>query len=176
VEDFSKDAIDRGLLTLQSAEAAINQFRIRAAAQFPFVIIPIDMTVDAMRKETPFLFLTVLAVMSFDNPGLQLQLGEEARLQLFRRVLFSCDKSLELLQGTLVYAAWYFYFLRRDKHDVFMITQLCVTLAQDLGLDKSVDRLGDATVNGSDIDPSSSASPKNAQMRAYLGTYYLSCS
>jgi hypothetical protein len=166
--------VDRGLVTLEFAQILLNRFRCSAAQQFPFVIISPNTTLNFFRRDTPFLFLAVMATMMFDNPFLQSRLGEELRNQVFRRMLFGCEKSLELLQGLLIYAAWYFYFQRREKQQVFLISQLCVTIAHDLGIDKIKKRHVNLGMQDPGQEPSSSLS--NAQMRAFLGTYCLSCS
>ena len=170
------DVIDRGLVALESAQILLDRFRRRAAEQFPFVIVPPSTTFSLIRRDTPFLFLTIMATMTFDNPGLQRRLGEEVRTQNFRRLLLEYERSLELLQGLLIYAAWCFYFYRRGKQQVSSISQLCVTLVQDIGIDKAVNRLVDHGTYGSSEEQITSPSLSNAQIRAFLGTFFLSCS
>lgn len=170
------DVIDHGLVSMEFARVLLSRFRGRAAEHFPFVVVHHSTTLGLLRRDTPFLFLAIMAAMAFDNPELQRRLGEEVRTQVFRRMLIRCEKSLELLQGLLIYAAYHFYFYRREKQQVFLISQLCVTLAQDLGIDKSVGRLVDLGVSNPDQETSSSPNLRNAQMRAFLGTYCLSSS
>ena len=170
------DIIDRNVVTQELAQLLLDRFRTNAAQQFPFVIISADASLEAVRKKTPFLFLAVTATMIFDNPFLQHQLGEEIRQQAFQRILLGAEKSLDLLQGLLIYIAWYCHFYRGDKHQEFLLSQLCVTLAHDLGIDKSkkrqVDRLDQSKLS---FNTELSSSLVNAQMRAYLGTYCVSC-
>jgi hypothetical protein len=163
------DVVDRGLVTLESAQLLLNRFRGSATQQFPFVVIPPGIPSNRIRKDSPFLFLAIMATMSFDNPLLQSQLAEEVRTQVFRRILFRSEKNIELLQGLLIYAAWYCYFYRRQNHQAFLISQLCVTLAHDLGIDKNKNRQFDD--HGQEL----SSSLSNAQRRAFLGTYCISC-
>jgi hypothetical protein len=131
---------------------------------------------EAVRQNTPFLFLAVTATMIFDNPFLQHQLGEEVRQEAYKKILLGTEKSLDLLQGLLIYTAWYCHFYRADIHQEFLLSQLCVTLTHELGIDKSkkrqVDRLDQCKrVSTAEL----SFSLANAQMRAYLGTYCVSC-
>jgi hypothetical protein len=176
IEVHLGDIIDRGLVTLQSAELALDRFRHNAAKHFPFVILPVDAPTESVRRANPYLFLAIVAAMSFHQPDLQYQLGEEARTQFIQRLFFNGDRTLDLLQGLLVYTTWYSYFNRREKQDVFLLAQLCVTLTQELSLDKTGNRQDNSSMSGSRGDPMSLLLSKNAQKRAYLGTYYLSCS
>jgi hypothetical protein len=171
-----EDIVDQGVITSELAQALLNRFRANAIRQFPFVVIPDDATLEDVRKQTPFLFLVVAAVMLFDNPFLQHQLGEQVHRQALQRFLSGTEKSLDLLQGLLVYTAWYCHFYQPHKHQEFLLSQLCVTLAHDLGLDRIKRRTADRLDPCKPVytkDPSSSLI--NAQMRAYLGTYCISC-
>jgi hypothetical protein len=170
------DIVDRGVVAQDLAQVLLDRFRINAAQQFPFVVIPADASLEAVRGNTPFLFLAVTATMMFDNPLLQHRLGEEVRQQAFQRMLSRAEKNLDLLQGLLVYIAWYCHFYRPDTHEELMLSQLCVTLAHELSINKSktqqVDQL-DQCRPVSNAEPSPSLA--KAQMRAYLGTYCVSC-
>jgi hypothetical protein len=170
------DILDRGVVTQELAQALLDRFRANGAQQFPFVAIPADMSLQAIRRETPLLFLAISATMIFDYPFLQHQLGEEFRQKAFEKVLWGAEKSLELLQGLLLYTSWYCHFYRADRHQEFLLSQLCITLAHELGFDKSKKRQIDPLHKCkpvSNTEPSSSVA--SAQMRAYLGTYCVSC-
>ncbi|KFY45811.1 hypothetical protein V495_02808 [Pseudogymnoascus sp. VKM F-4514 (FW-929)] len=54
-----------------------------------------------------FLFLTVLAAASYENMPLQRQLGKEVKKVVSHRMIVGGEVSLEILQGILVYLAWY---------------------------------------------------------------------
>ena len=170
------DIVDRGVITGELVQVLLDRFRANASQQFPFVIIPAAASLETVRQKTPFLFLAVAATMIFDNPFLQHQLGEEVRQQAFQRILAGTEKSLDLLQGLLIYTAWYCHFFRADKHQEFLLSQLCVTLAHDLRIDRSKNRQFDRLDECKPINKSEpSSSLSNAQMRAYLGTYCVSC-
>jgi hypothetical protein len=162
--DATHDFVERGLMTLETAQILLNRFQPRATQEFSFVMIPSSTTLHSLRHDTAFLFLAVAAAMAFDNPPLQMQLGNEFREQTFRRILYQGEKSLELLQGLLIYAAWYSYFHRRNENQISLFSQLCVSLVYDLGLEKC-----DCS------QQQDKPSLRNTKMRALLGTYYLSC-
>ncbi|KAL7908504.1 hypothetical protein GGI35DRAFT_62245 [Trichoderma velutinum] len=176
VERNTADIVERGIFTEEHAKILLDRFRNRGTQNFPFVVIPSHASLYDVRKKSPFLFLAITAIMVFDNPLLQHQLGEELRRQAFERVLTGSERCLDLLQGLLVYTAWYCHFYRAGKREELLLSQLCVTLAHDLDIDKprvhkEAERLGqcnEATSNGS------ISSSSTARMRAYLGTYCIS--
>jgi hypothetical protein len=103
--DDLQDVISRGIVTLEKAEKSLRYFRT-TAANSPFVVIPPDMSLDYLRRQKPFLLLTILAMASIDNIRLQNFLDQEIRDTLGRRVFRSGERSLDLLQGILIYLTW----------------------------------------------------------------------
>ena len=172
----TEDIIERGIVTRELAQVLLDRFRANGVCQFPFVVVPLDTTLQALRMESPFLFLAIAAAMNFDNPYLQHKLGEEVRQQALQRILSGTEQSLDVLQGLLVYIAWYCHFYRAGSHREFLLSQLCVTLAHDLGIDKPKKQPTDLPAPcGPASDPNTSYSLANAQMRAFLGTYCVCC-
>ena len=103
-DDF-QDVISSGLVTPEKAQASLQYFRT-TASNSPFVIISPDTSLDHLRRQKPFLLLTILAMASLENLKLQKLLDQEIRDTLGRRVFASGEKSLDLLQGILVYLTW----------------------------------------------------------------------
>jgi hypothetical protein len=56
--------------------------------------------------------------------------------QITSKIIRDAERSLDLLQGLLVYAAWYRHPLHIGKREAVMFVQLCTTLVYDLDLDK----------------------------------------
>jgi hypothetical protein len=103
--DDLQDVISRGIVTPEKAEEAVRHFRT-TASNSPFVIISPDTSLDYLRRQKPFLLLTILAMATIHNMKLQKLLDQEIRDTLGRRVFMSGEKSLDLLQGVLVYLTW----------------------------------------------------------------------
>jgi hypothetical protein len=172
------DVIDRGLVTIATAQTLFDNFRYTGVLHFPFVVIPSHATFDSVRRETPFLFLSIVASMLSSDSSLQRQLGEELRTQIHGRILIGFERNLELLQGLLVHLAWHHYFMLPHKEQVILFSQLSVTLVQQLTIDKNPqNKKRDFELEcayheqrdvGHTTDPT--------KMRAMLGTYYLSSS
>lgn len=106
--DRLQDVISQGIIEFQVAEEYVRVFKTKAHT-FPFVVIPPHMSLDALRRERPFLLLSILAYASDGNVRLQNQLELELRETLSRKIIVNCEKSLDLLQGLLVYLTWYGY-------------------------------------------------------------------
>jgi hypothetical protein len=167
------DVIDRGLVSIETAQTLLDQFRCKAVQNFPFVVIPSDATLNSVRKNTPFLFLSIIASMSVDDSPLQRRLGEEIRTQIHQRMLLGYESSLEMLQGLLVHISWHYYFILPHKQQALLLSQLCVTLVYQLEINKGLNKKRKARVDLRDHDQDYIDTSK---IRAMLGTYYISSS
>jgi hypothetical protein len=136
---------------------------------FPFVVVPPTVSVEALRHDNPFLFLCIMAVASFEEPMLQRRRGQEIKKQICDRLVMGHEVSMDLLQGLLVYVAWYQYFCVPGKHQYFLMLQLCVNMCHELRLD--LNEKGKRQPDEAQIQER----PRSlAEMRALLGTYCLS--
>jgi hypothetical protein len=104
--DQFNDAISKGLVSITQAEKSVRYFQSRAS-HFPFVLVPPKWTLDSLRRERPFLLLSILSFAAHHNEKVQLRLELELRESLSKKVIVHCEKSLDLLQGVLLYLAWY---------------------------------------------------------------------
>jgi hypothetical protein len=100
-----QDVITKGLVTFEEAEQCLEFFRAQAP-RFPFVLLNPRASVGSIRRERLFLLLSILAVATQANPKLQEQIELELRESLSKRVVVNMEKSLEVLQGLLVYLTW----------------------------------------------------------------------
>jgi hypothetical protein len=128
---------------------------------FPFVTLPKDYSSQELVQHRPILMFAVLTVASYDSVLLQQTLSREFRKVAMVRIL-SGEKSLDLLQGLLVFIAWHHHYMDAQAVSVPMLLQLCVGIASDLDLD----RLPTSPIHRED--------PRDREAkRAYLGCYYL---
>lgn len=93
-------------LNLQDAERLLAAFRHKAPL-FPFVSISDEMTVSSLSRTSPFLLLAILTVASGMDTPLNYQMDQEFRRILGAKVVVEGQKSLDFLQGILIYIAWY---------------------------------------------------------------------
>jgi hypothetical protein len=89
----------------KEAERLLLAFRNKAQF-FPFVEIPLEATVSSLARHSPFLLLAILTVASSPDPKLHHQIDHEFRRILSSKVIIEGQKSLDYLQGMLVYIAW----------------------------------------------------------------------
>jgi hypothetical protein len=172
----NRDIIDCGLLSLDISNDLLIAFRDDFVSHFPFVVIPAEVTVEDLRRKSPFLFLAIMAATMSRNSTLQRHLGSEIQRRISARIVMGCEKNMDLLQGLLVHVAWYHYFFDPKKPQIFLMLQLCLTLIHDLGLDKNP---SDKKARLTDSDQPVEAYHLHrsaAEKRALLGAYFLSAS
>lgn len=88
------------------ATVLLENYQASMARHFPFVIIPLGTTAQDLRASKPFLFLSLMAVSSYQRSGQKTTLSIDVVRRLGEQMLFRGEKSLDLLQGLLVYAEW----------------------------------------------------------------------
>jgi hypothetical protein len=95
---------------LISDSAAIEMYlkRFRSlSTYFPFVGLPENWTAQSLISSRPFLVFGILCATCRNNPLLHYRLDIEFKKALSDRVLVRGEASLDLLQGMLVYIAWW---------------------------------------------------------------------
>jgi hypothetical protein len=104
---FSGSQVTRGI-DIHDPEALLKFYREMIADAFPFVVVPQGITAYSLSRDKPFLFKAIVMVASAQDVKAQAAMAEEIVEYLSLHVLLRCEKSLDLLQGLLVFAAWYF--------------------------------------------------------------------
>lgn len=123
-------------LQVEDGRGLLDTFYVRHLPYFPFAVLPANETVEDLQKQKPFLWKVIRCVASTRDLKLQEALGVEIMEEVCSRCLMKTDRSLELLQGILVFSAWNHYqftsngqmsvLLYLAKHHVF-----------NLGLDRA---------------------------------------
>ncbi|KAJ6031010.1 hypothetical protein N7540_001742 [Penicillium herquei] len=149
--------VDRGLLSESEAERLIMAFQFEFVPKFPFVLISQGETASQFRERRPFLFLCVVGATIGSTHPLRKTIAEEVMNHVTMRIVARSERNLELLRGLLVYSAWYSYPAERHHPRLLLLIQLCVSILYDLGLHKK-------------------SSPDLDELRALIGTYWLSAS
>jgi len=88
------------------AEECFRLFREEMLPYSPFLHFPPALTAAQLREERPFLWLAILSVSLRTFPR-QTVAAEEVRVVLAQKLLMQHERSLDLLQGLLVYMTWY---------------------------------------------------------------------
>ncbi|KAF7595030.1 hypothetical protein BBP40_007631 [Aspergillus hancockii] len=142
------------VLDKTKADELLNKFQTKSC-YFPFVTTPSNIASVDHR----FLYLAVLTAASSDDIDLVRSLDARFRDVLADRVIVSGEKSLDYLQGLLVYIAWYNLHLRPMSFQVYQYLQIAVSMVADLGFNDNDQLWSSSTIEA-----------KNA----CLGCYYLS--
>ncbi|KYK59868.1 hypothetical protein DCS_01002 [Drechmeria coniospora] len=121
---------------LASAEALLTSFR-SMLGYFPCILLPHDATVPRLAATRPFVLLAILAAAS----GSRTLQGHNLYDDEFRKVLglkfvAGGERSLELLQGILIYCAWYPFHLRPKNKQAIQYLRMAGDLIHDLELDE----------------------------------------
>ncbi|KAK9423131.1 hypothetical protein SUNI508_04425 [Seiridium unicorne] len=91
----------------EEAESLLRLFRRKMMPIFPFVIIPPGMTSEQLYMERPFMWKGVMLEATCTDGYRQLNLGRKLLKDLSEALLTKPRKSVDLLQGLLLYMAWY---------------------------------------------------------------------
>jgi hypothetical protein len=92
-------------ITIDQAEEILQGFH-GIKNFFPFVVVPEDATIKSLSRNSPFLLLAMLCAASAKDIQLVYQLDHEFKRVLSEKIICEGRKSLDFLQGLLVYLAW----------------------------------------------------------------------
>jgi hypothetical protein len=95
--------ISRGIVSFEKAEESLRLFQSNTRF-FPFVIVPPETSLDSLRRNKPFLLLSILTFGARKDWKLQKSL--ELRELVSENIMVNGKKSLDLLQSVLVYLSW----------------------------------------------------------------------
>ena len=106
-----KDVISQGWLTINQAEELVRAFHLDFGHASPFVAIP-SISLERLRMERPCLLMGMLITSSRKDFALQTILENEFKTNFCSQVMMDGARSLELLQGLLVYISWCYHRFR----------------------------------------------------------------
>ncbi|KAI0534065.1 hypothetical protein GGR58DRAFT_484257 [Xylaria digitata] len=150
---------------LDSATKLLVSFR-DMLPHMPCLVLPEDLDVRSLARSSPFILLAILAVTSCSSSlqGHSLY-DEEFRKVLSLKFVAGGERSLELLQGILIYCAWYPFHLRPKNKQSFQYLRMAVDIVHDLEMEQ------DSGLDLSSLGPGQRAR-KLDNIRALLGCFY----
>ncbi|CAI7604496.1 unnamed protein product [Penicillium crustosum] len=132
----NQDPLTCGLVTFPEAETLCQTYQKMSHQHFPCVVVPVRLGVLELQQERPMLLQAMLVVASWQNNPRQIALEKFYVKELGSR-FFNGERSLDILQGLLVYLAWYhFNVAESGQYHAYRLASLCVTMIVDLGLNK----------------------------------------
>lgn len=93
-------------ITHDEAAKRLEVYRRDYVPEFPFVPMPDSLASHEFYSESRFLFWTILAVVSPLKEKVQMDFKAWFRKYLAEHVVMGQERSLDILQGILVYLAW----------------------------------------------------------------------
>lgn len=106
-DDSYVDVVQRGIIQMSTASCIFETFVSDMAPLCPIVAYPAGTTAEMVRRSRPMTFLAVLTAGSpLIAPDLCSRLGDELAKQLSERINFYMERSLDLVQASLVQAMW----------------------------------------------------------------------
>ena len=100
------DAVQMGLITVDEAETLLND-ALSEYGHLPWVVLPSQVTLEQFRRERPSLLSSVLALASRRQARIRESLEREFKKIVSAKVVMDGSPDVDLLQGLLIYLAWY---------------------------------------------------------------------
>ncbi|KAI1734805.1 hypothetical protein F4680DRAFT_330712 [Xylaria scruposa] len=136
----SKPMLNLGIkpqFNLDSATKLLASFR-NMLPHLPCLVLPEDADVRSLARSSPFILLAILAVTSCSSSlqGHSLY-DEEFRKVLGLKFVAGGERSLELLQGVLIYCCWYPFHLRPRNKQSYQYLRMAVDIVHDLEMEQA---------------------------------------
>lgn len=158
------DVIDRGILSLATAQNLTEFFAQKLTDFFPIVLLSSDMDAVFLRRQKPILFLSIMAASAVIlGMDIAETLHEELLARYARSFFLTGEKSLELIQAILLAAVFEYPPSSRMHLKLCQFTHVACTMALELGMHMRFYRK----------DKELSFDDKAAQARAILSCYHL---
>lgn len=128
------DVIDRGLLSMDTAEKYLQSYIVDMVPHYPALVFPEGYTAEELRNTRPVLFLAVMAAVAARSPdsavasALSTELIREFAVEIF----INSQKSLELVQALLITVLW--YNPPRGQLKFYEYIHMAASMAVDLGI------------------------------------------
>jgi hypothetical protein len=160
------------LVPVESAETLLSIYRNQLSSRLPFVIIPAGTTARQLQATRPFLMKVIRMVASVRHLRLMRGQSRAVMEHISHAILMRSERSLDLLQGILVFLGSYHYHCM--THAQFNnLTRLAVSLVEDMGLStcpKSRQRGTQLPL----LRAEEPMSRTNEEIKALLGVWYMS--
>ena len=157
------------IVPVESDETLLSIYRNQLSGRFPFVIIPAGVTPRQLHAARPLLMKVIRMVASVRHLRLMRGQSRAVMEHIANAMLMRSERSLDLLQGILVFLGSYHYHCM--AHAQFQnLIRLAISLVEDIHLNMS------PTSQQRSCQPPSeeSATRTNEEKRALLGVWYMS--
>ena len=157
---------------MESDETLLSIYRNQLSSSLPFVIIPPGTTPRQLQTSRPFLMKVIRMVASVRHLRLVRGQSRAVMEHISNAILMNSERSLDLLQGILVFLGSYHYHCM--AHAQFNnLVRLAVSLVEDLDLStcpKSQHRRSQPPL----VRAEEPVARTNEEKRALIGVWYMS--
>jgi len=91
---------------MQDANILLRTFKEQFQPRFPFIAIPDDMSADLLRSQNPWIYRAVVMIAFQDDRFRQIEISKQFLIEISASMLVRGEKSLDMLQGLILYNAW----------------------------------------------------------------------
>ncbi|KAI1617442.1 hypothetical protein EDD37DRAFT_219756 [Exophiala viscosa] len=158
------------------AALILDSYQTHMSLYFPFVAISPGQTVHELKQAKPFLFMVIMTVGCRHDVPRQTALARKARELISHKMLLGGEQNLDLLQGLLVFIAWY-HVQAGLGPQLSNLTHLAMALMIDLGLNKAVSPRGRPALGSMGYfrasDGQNTTERTLAERRVFLGILYV---
>lgn len=167
------DVVDRGIISMETANELVAIFVNELVQFFPVVVLPAGTTASQLRQSKPVLFLSVIAAAAIAvDSNLARILNREIVRLYAERFFIEAEKSLELVQALLVMIVFYFPPESPLKLQFYQYTHVAATMALEIGLASKL-RVSRRPADRRGLDQHGTFDEHMAeQARAILGCYH----
>ncbi|KAL7941152.1 hypothetical protein V8C42DRAFT_335503 [Trichoderma barbatum] len=121
---------------MASAESLLGSFS-SMLEYIPFIVLPAELTVVQVATTRPFTLLAILTVASRSKTVQKHALYDEEFLRVLGlKYVSGGERSLQLLQGLLIYCAWYPFHLKPKSTRLAHCMRMAADIVHDLCLDE----------------------------------------
>jgi hypothetical protein len=156
-------------------ELLLDRYQRLMAPNMPFVVLPRYASAVTLAKTNSFLMHAIRVVSSFHDTSKQQALAKDLMQQICERLLVNGEKSLEILQGLLVFLNWHNPHVYAP-HSSTNLFHLAIALTTDLNIDRGTGTCEKAQMESAIRAYGATQASKtvtNDERRAVLGTFYL---
>ncbi|OQV00916.1 Fungal specific transcription factor domain-containing protein [Cladophialophora immunda] len=165
------EALSRGLFTWETACKAFERYKNEMCRYFPFVVFASGSDAAAVKQQQPLLFFAVITVsLASMQTTVDAELCDMLIKDLALRVVYTGERSLELVQTLIVHILFYGRAKNMRDLNFNQMVHIASTMALDIGLGR---RPHKSTLTQR-TDPHQLESL--AGRRAWLGCYYMGTS
>ncbi|KAK4549368.1 hypothetical protein LTR36_006365 [Oleoguttula mirabilis] len=122
-------------VTMSEAEILLDRFKRLMAPGLPFVVLPTEVTAQQLYSQKPFLLHAIVTVTYFHDLPKQQSMVKQLMRDASERMLMNNEKNIGILQGILVFVAWYHPHVFWGQQTTNLL-HLAIALTIDMGIDR----------------------------------------